>query len=340
MNTPDISIIIPTFNSEKTLAKTLRSVRSQSIAQSLVEIVVVDGGSSDGTVEIAQSFGCTIVRNDKKLPEFAKHIGIQKVRGTYCVFLDSDEELTNKRSLEIKHTLLSSHPGVKNVLIGGLKNPSGYPFVNEYASRIGDPFSYFMYGIDADDYLKSLDSRFQQKERFEDYTIYHIGSEIPPICDGGGHFFDLSYLKKNADITNPAIVARVFDEMTARTHTFAVVHNDSIVHYSNSGFETYKNKVYWRVVNNVHYAESSVTGFTERQKKLPIMFTLKRLAFIPLCISLVWPFYSTASLIQKTRNIRFAMHLFLSVYTACLICIQFARKILRIPPRLTSYGSL
>jgi glycosyltransferase involved in cell wall biosynthesis len=340
MNTPDISIVIPTLNSEKTLAKTLRSVRGQSIPQNRIEILVVDGGSSDDTIEIAQSFGCIIVRNEKKLPEFAKHIGIQKARGTYCVFLDSDEELLNIHSLERKYTILQSNPEVKNVLIGGLKNPADYPFINEYASRVGDPFSYFMYGVDADDYLTSLDNRFKRKEIKEDYTIFHIGTEIPPICDGGGHFFDLSYLKKHLDVSDPHIVSRIFDEMTARTRTFAAFRNDFILHYSNTQFTNYVNKVYWRIVNNMHYVNVGITGFSGRQHSMPYWFQLKKLLFIPLSLILIWPLYSSIVLVAQTKNLRYFIHTPIAFYTAWTICIQFIRKILRTPPPITTYGKI
>src|SRR3989344_3968699 len=144
-----ITVVMPTYNSEHTIEKALQSIRNQTYPQDSIEILVVDGGSTDKTLSIAQKYGCTLLHNSKKLPEFAKYIGIQNAKGSYCVFLDSDEVLTHADSFKAKYNLLKENSEVKNCLIGGLINPPTYPFINEYTSHIGDPFSYFMYGIDA-----------------------------------------------------------------------------------------------------------------------------------------------------------------------------------------------
>ena len=49
-----ISVIIPTYNSQQTLECTLKSIVEQSIGREKVEILVVDGGSGDQTISIAQ----------------------------------------------------------------------------------------------------------------------------------------------------------------------------------------------------------------------------------------------------------------------------------------------
>jgi len=303
-----------------------------------LEILVIDGGSNDRTPEIAKQYGCTILINQKKLPEFAKHIGIHRAGGQYCMFLDSDEVLTNNHSLESKFNLLENGSRARNVLIGGLKNPPGYPFINEYATRVGDPFSFFIYGVDADDYISSLAGRFSNKEEYKDHISYHTHHELLPICDSGGHFFDLSYLKKHFDTSNPKVVSRIFDQMVGKTHAFIVVKDDYVRHYSNSSFSGYLSKIYWRIVNNIHHADTSVTGFSEREKNLSVIFSLKKILFIPLSLTLLWPIYSTILFFIKTRNPRYLLHLYISVFTASSIIIQFVRKLLDMPPRLTAYG--
>ena len=49
-----ISVVIPTYNSEKTLEKSLKSIREQSFNQEEIEILIIDGGSTDNTLEIAK----------------------------------------------------------------------------------------------------------------------------------------------------------------------------------------------------------------------------------------------------------------------------------------------
>ena len=51
---PKISVIIPVYNAEKYLNKTLESILKQSLKD--IEVICVDDGSTDGSVEIIQSF--------------------------------------------------------------------------------------------------------------------------------------------------------------------------------------------------------------------------------------------------------------------------------------------
>ena len=66
------SIIMATYNSEKTIDKALASIRKQNFTQEEIELLVVDGGSTDSTREIARKYKATILDNPYKLPEPAK----------------------------------------------------------------------------------------------------------------------------------------------------------------------------------------------------------------------------------------------------------------------------
>lgn len=333
-----ISVVMPTYNSEKTIALALQSVRDQTFLQDQIEILVIDGGSTDTTRQIANKFNCTILDNPKVQPEFAKHIGINNARGKYCVFLDSDEQLLNKKSFQIKYDLLESNSGVKNVLIGGLKNPKGYPFINEYASRFGDPFSYFMYGVDADDYIKSLKHRFKSKIETKEYIIYNVTNEITPICDGGGHFFDLDFLKKITDIKEEKIISLVFDTMVAKTHAFTVIRNDYVYHYSNTNIRSYLHKLNWRIVNNIHYKETVATGFSSREEIGGKILSFKKYSFILYLFTVFLPIIESFFLAIKLKRFEFLyIHTLSSFFIGIQIIYNYLLLIFRITPKLRNY---
>lgn len=93
MNNPLVSVIIPTYNSSRTLEKTLESIKSQSYKN--VEIIVVDNNSVDNTKEIAKKY-TEKVFNFWPERTYQKNKWIEKSRWEYVFFVDSDMELTEK----------------------------------------------------------------------------------------------------------------------------------------------------------------------------------------------------------------------------------------------------
>jgi glycosyltransferase involved in cell wall biosynthesis len=88
-----VSVIIPTFNSERFLEKCLASLKRQAYRK--LEMIVVDDGSTDRTVEIAERFECRIIKNLKGGRAEAKNEGVRDSRGEYLFFADSDMEFTS-----------------------------------------------------------------------------------------------------------------------------------------------------------------------------------------------------------------------------------------------------
>lgn len=88
---PLVSVIIPCFNAEKTLKETIESVLSQTYAP--IEIIVIDDGSSDNSVDIAKLFGDQIIVLQKENggPASARNAGIRLSRGMYIAFVDADD---------------------------------------------------------------------------------------------------------------------------------------------------------------------------------------------------------------------------------------------------------
>lgn len=89
---PSISVVIPTLNSSSTLNDCLSSIRSQNYSGD-VEVIVVDGGSVDGTAEIARDFGCTLIYNPLKTGEAGKAAGLRYSKGELIALIDSDNIL-------------------------------------------------------------------------------------------------------------------------------------------------------------------------------------------------------------------------------------------------------
>ncbi len=88
-NNPKISIIIPVLNEATSIAKLLRYLNSNSTAKNIKEIIVVDGGSSDETVNIA-THEKAYVFHSKKGRAKQMNFGAQKATGEILYFLHVD----------------------------------------------------------------------------------------------------------------------------------------------------------------------------------------------------------------------------------------------------------
>lgn len=100
-----LSVAIITLNEEANLPRTLASV---SFAD---EIILIDSGSTDRTVEIAQSFRAKVFTEPWKGFGPQKNSAIDKCTGTWVLSIDADEELTPQLQSELR-TLLQSPPAV------------------------------------------------------------------------------------------------------------------------------------------------------------------------------------------------------------------------------------
>lgn len=94
--TPLISVIIPVRNGSNYLAEALIAIKSQQVD---MEIIVVDDGSTDNTCQIAESFGCVILKHptSKGVPA-AKNTALKIAQGKYILFHDHDDVM-NENSL-------------------------------------------------------------------------------------------------------------------------------------------------------------------------------------------------------------------------------------------------
>jgi glycosyltransferase involved in cell wall biosynthesis len=99
-----LSILIITHNEEANLGRALESVKAL-VSDGKGEIIVVDSGSTDRTVEIANSFGAKVIVEGWKGYAAQKNSAIDKVIGDWILSLDADEALGPELLKEIERAL-------------------------------------------------------------------------------------------------------------------------------------------------------------------------------------------------------------------------------------------
>lgn len=182
-----ISIIIPLYNKEAIIERSLRSALSQDYKD--FEVIIVDDGSTDKSAEIVQAIHdhrIQLIYQKNGGPSKARNTGISNSNGAWIVFLDADDELLPgalKRFSQIadRHPetnfiacpyLCNNGNKVKTVLSyreGLLKNPYKSTFLGTFFPRTG------AFACKRD---LLLEYRFNKKiRRFEDldmlFRLYH-----------------------------------------------------------------------------------------------------------------------------------------------------------------------
>jgi len=98
----DISIIIPTINEANNLPLLLSDL---SIIQKVGEIIVVDCGSKDKTIDIAKIYGAKVYKSKEKNRGLQLDIGAKNSKGEWLIFLHADTRLTPDWHTKIKSVL-------------------------------------------------------------------------------------------------------------------------------------------------------------------------------------------------------------------------------------------
>jgi len=128
-----LSVVLITYNEEANLQRTLESV-IPLVQGGRGEVIVVDSGSTDRTLEIAQSFGAKVFVEPWKGFAVQKNSAMDKASGDWVLQLDADESLESELASEVEAALEAS-PSVngfwiprKNFFLGRwIKHGGFYP---------------------------------------------------------------------------------------------------------------------------------------------------------------------------------------------------------------------
>lgn len=92
LNSVDVSVVIPVYNGSELINRCIKSVLNQKTARK-IEIILVDDGSTDNTIEIVRSNfpNVVILQQSNKGPASARNYGMRVSKGKYVALLDADD---------------------------------------------------------------------------------------------------------------------------------------------------------------------------------------------------------------------------------------------------------
>ncbi len=122
-----ISIIIPVYNKEKYLKKCLKSLIKQDLVSDEYEIICIDDGSTDGSLNILNDYAnkynnITVISQDNHGVSAARNVGIKKASGDYITFVDPDDFIEENCLGYFGDLLVKNKPQILN---------TGYSIIKE-----------------------------------------------------------------------------------------------------------------------------------------------------------------------------------------------------------------
>ncbi len=139
-----VSFIIPVLNAERHLDRCLKSIRMQEYPAEAIEIIILDGGCTDSTLEIAGKFHSRVYPNPGRLAEYGLQVGIRQAEGELIVIFAADNELYSPSWVKTAVGAFADDPWCAAVW-GPLKSGDEDPPLNRYFELIqSDPMTFFM----------------------------------------------------------------------------------------------------------------------------------------------------------------------------------------------------
>jgi len=311
---PTISIVIATYNSMRTIKECLESIRTQQYPQKNIEILVSDGGSSDGTIEVIRQYGAQIYRVDpkKQNAEYNKSVGIAHAKNEIIAMIDHDNVLPHSKWLK-----KMVRPFVENPKVVGAEtlrysyDPKG-SLLDRYFALFGsgDPLVWFLGKTDRLSYMFDRYSLSGEVIQEFPYYVVRFSEDNMPTIGANGFLVRRDLLMKYA-MARPGEYLDMdvnIDLIRKGYNTFAFV-DDGILHKTGYGSIGYYFRRRMLFMRQYHLAREKDRHRTPRRFHMVSSRNFLRLIFaIFLSVTVVIPLALSIRGWMKVRDNAWFLH--------------------------------
>jgi glycosyltransferase involved in cell wall biosynthesis len=318
---PLVSFIIPTLNAITHLPRCIESIRMQEYPSDRIEIIISDGGSTDGTVRFCHTHKLTVIDNPDILHEPGKSRAAGKCRGDLIFYLDSDNTLARNNWIRLMIKPYTDKSGAIGYLPQTVPPPDSGSLNRYLGYLFTDPFSWFVYQDLANprDYRKI----YRPDTEKPTYQIYRFNSDNPPLfgfSQGAGTV--RSYVRSGPSYWDD-ITAGLF--LTKSGKVVAYVPDAYVYHYHVSGLRQFISKYSWRVRNNLT-GQIPEMGFMKRRKLLSADQNIRSYLYVPYALSLIFPLWTSIYLSIKYRDKVMLWHMPVTLALSLIMIKEIIRK--------------
>jgi glycosyltransferase involved in cell wall biosynthesis len=238
---PKVSVVVCTFNSSRILKRCLQSLRNQEYPQEALEIIVVDGHSTDSTVKIAESFGAKIMLENTHRPESATAIGYNASSGEFILNFPSDNVLPHKTWLQEMIEPFIEDEQIVAAQPLRYSYDKGFSILDRYFSIFGcgDPLAFYLGKRDNCSMFEDFQPPFDYIQETKHYFVVEFGHTQIPTIGANGYIVRANVMKKFCgDVNSFFHIDTNVDLIRAGYAKFAFVKTD-ILHLSGESLRKY-----------------------------------------------------------------------------------------------------
>lgn len=304
---PSVSVIIATLNSERTLGDCLESIVNQEYPPEKIRIIIVDGGSCDKTLEIAEKFKAEIIisKIDKDNQERRKALGVLSAQNEIIALVDSDNILPHKKWFQ-----KMIEPFIQNSDIVATQ-PLRYAYrkdfslMNRYFALFGvnDPVAYYLNKRDRLSWAEDSWNLLGEAQDKGNYYLVRFSPEAVPTLGANGFMIKKGLLLKSH--CNPSEFFHIdvnYDLIKLGYNRYGII-KDEIIHLTGNTFRSFLHK---RLIYMKKYYQQNQS--LRRYKLYTPRDRWKLIAFIFFSFTFVKPIYDSLRGYIKIRDHAWFLH--------------------------------
>lgn len=233
---PTITVVMISLNDEKILEGCLSSIRKQDYSQDLIKIIIVDGGSTDNTVNIVKKYDAeVIIRPDlKESPNIRAGMALTSAESDLILFVSADNRLQEEDVLStMVRTLADREIVASETLRYGFHQTD--PMLSKYFALIGgaDPIAVGLRKADRGPFDRSGWHGYGAAEDCDFYYKVNFPKDISriPTLGANGFLIKREFLEKTS-LASSALHIDMCVELILQGHNkFAFLKDKHVIHF-------------------------------------------------------------------------------------------------------------
>lgn len=278
---------------------------------------MADGGSSDNTIKVAKSFGCSIIKNPFGRAEPGAVLAHKKSKADIKIFFAADNALPGPNWVRDMVTPFIESPSIQATYthIQIAENDNS---LNKYYSFLHvEPFTWFIYG-------KTCNPRFfdcvYPEKKYAGYSVFDFSTLNHPLLALAQGFcvranFDRESFNNEDDII-PVI------QMIKQNNEMAYVPTAGIFHYHLFGIKDFIKKYNWRIMNSL---KTTNVGFSNRAKYQSRARRLLKYLWLCYSFSIIFPVLQSLFWAIRERRLFPLWHAPICLLLSGMILINVAK---------------